>query len=161
MSAWEFQQLQNIAEKNNWHKFISMQNYLNLLYREEEREMLPYCANTGVGIIPWSSMAGGVLARPWGSATKRSENDKHKLPYGAVEVQKAILERVEELSQKKNVPMSAISTAWVLQKGACPILGLGSKERIDDAILALNVKLTEAEIDYLEEPYQPRSVTGY
>ncbi|KAK5331681.1 CSG1/SUR1-like protein [Exophiala xenobiotica] len=161
MAAWEFQQLQTIAEKNKWHKFISMQNYLNLLYREEEREMLPYCAATGVGVIPWSSMAGGVLARPWGSVTKRSENDKHKLPHGTVEAQKAILERVEELAHKKDVPMSAISTAWVLQKRACPILGLGSKQRIDDAILALKVKLTEDEVDYLEEPYLPRPVTGY
>ncbi|EXJ84069.1 alcohol dehydrogenase [Capronia epimyces CBS 606.96] len=161
MAAWEFQQLQTIAEKNNWHKFISMQNYMNLLYREEEREMLPYCKDTGVGIIPWSSMARGILARPWGSSTRRDETDQHKLPTGAEIVDKTIVGRVEELAKKKGVPMSAISTAWVLHKGASPILGLNSKERIDDALVALRVQLTEEEVRYLEDPYQPRPIVGY
>ncbi|OAL27049.1 hypothetical protein AYO20_09857 [Fonsecaea nubica] len=161
MSAWEFQQLQAIADKNGWHKFISMQNYLNLLYREEEREMLPYCEDTGVGILPWSPLAGGMLARPWGSTTKRDETDQHKLPHGMVEVQKIIVERVEELARKKGVPMSAISTAWVLRKGACPILGLTSKERIDDAVLALQVNLTDEETRKTEEEDDLKRVDGF
>jgi len=161
MAAWELQRLQSIAEKNGWHKFISMQNYMNLLYREEEREMLPYCAHAGIGILPWSPVAQGVLARPWGSVTKRDQTDRNKLPTGAEEVGKTIVDRVEELAGKKGVPMAAISTAWVLRKGGSPILGLSSKERVDEALLALQVELTDEEIQYLEEPYQSRSIVAY
>lgn len=161
MSAWEFQQLQSIADKNGWHKFISMQNYLNLLYREEEREMLPCCAHTGVGVIPWSPIARGILARPWGSVTKRTQTDQNKLPPGEEEVEKAIVDRVEELASRRGVPMATISTAWLLQKGVNPIIGFGSKERIDQSLLALQVQLSQTEIQYLEEPYRPRLVMGH
>jgi aryl-alcohol dehydrogenase-like predicted oxidoreductase len=161
MAAWELQRLQSIAEKNGWHKFISMQNYMNLLYREEEREMLPYCAYAGIGVLPWSPVAQGVLARPWGSVTKRDQTDLNKLPTGAEEVGKIIVNRVEELAVKKGVPMAAISTAWVLRKGGNPILGLSTKERVDESLLALQVQLTEEEVQYLEEPYQSRSIVAY
>ena len=165
MATWEFQQLQNLAEKHNWHKFISMQNYYNLLYREEEREMLPYCADSGVGIIPWSPIARGVLARPWGSRnTKREETDQF---LGALirsrenEVDQAIVGRVEKVAQQKGVPMAAVATAWVLSKGANPIVGLSSKGRIDSAVAAISMELSEEDIQYLEEPYLPKVISGY
>lgn len=165
MATWEFQQLQNLAEKHNWHNFISMQNYLNLLYREEEREMLPFCTDTGVGIIPWSPIARGVLARPWGSRnTKREETDQF---LGALirsrenEVDQAIVGRVEEIAKRKGVPMAAVATAWVLSKGANPIVGLSSKERIDSAVAAISIELSEEEVKFLEEPYLPKVISGY
>lgn len=156
--------MQNVAERHNWHKFISMQNYYNLLYREEEREMLPYCADTGIGIIPWSPVARGKLARPWGSGkTKREETDAYM---GALidrenEVDKTIVDRVEEIAQRKGVGMAAIATAWALSKGANPIVGLNTKDRIDQAVVAISVKLSDAEVTYLEEPYLPKVITGY
>jgi aryl-alcohol dehydrogenase-like predicted oxidoreductase len=160
MATWEFQQMQNIAEKNGWHKFISMQNYMNLLYREEEREMIPYCQDTGVGIIPWSPISRGILARPWkAEITKRQETDQNALP--GADCDEKIVSRVEEISKKRGVTMAAVATAWVLQKGASPILGLTSKERVDQSLQALKLKLTYDEIKYLEELYVPRSVQGY
>jgi aryl-alcohol dehydrogenase-like predicted oxidoreductase len=156
--------MQNIAEKHGWHRFISMQNYLNLIYREEEREMIPYCKATGVGIIPWSPIARGMLARPWGStATKREQTDAYlaSLITRENEADKAVVDRVEEVARKRGVPMATVATAWVWTKGANPVLGLGSKQRIDQAVEALNFKLSEAEIKYLEEPYLPKNVSGY
>ena len=168
MAAWEFQELQYIAEKHGWVKFISMQNYYNLLYREEEREMIPFCNNAGVGLVPWSPIAGGILARPWREdeqpTTARSSNDGtvlNMIKQNANETDKQIVQRVEELAKKKGVSMAQIATAWNLAKGVHPIMGLSSKERIDQAIASLKVQLDEEEIKYLEEPYQPKPVTGY
>ncbi|KAL8965251.1 MAG: hypothetical protein Q9183_003953, partial [Haloplaca sp. 2 TL-2023] len=165
MAAWEFQTLQNIAEKNGWHKFISMQNYYNLIYREEEREMLPYCADTGVGCIPWSPVARGVLTRPWSDrSSARETTDPFMM--GMVrtretEVDKMVVDRLEEVAKKKGVKMAQLATAWVLSKNMVnPILGLGSKERIDEAVAAIKVKLTEEEAAYLEEPYLPKTIQG-
>lgn len=166
MAAWEFQSLQNIADKHGWHKFISMQNYHNLLYREEEREMMPYCADTGVGCIPWSPIARGVLARPWGDrSTLRDSTDKflHNLIRAReTEVDKAIVDRLEEIAKKKGVKMAQVAAAWVLRRNmVSPIIGLGSKERIDEAVAALQVKLTDEEAKYLEEPYLSKPIQGY
>lgn len=166
MAAWEFQQLQNIAEKHGWHKFISMQNYYNLLYREEEREMIPYCNNTGVGLIPWSPIARGVLARPWDSrGTEREKGDgflKALIRSRETEVDKTIVDRVEEVAKKKGISMAQVGTAWCLSKsGVSPILGMASEDRIDQAVAAVKVKLTEEEMKYLEEPYLPKAVAGY
>ena len=166
MAAWEFQELQYIAEKHGWVKFISMQNYYNLLYREEEREMIPFCQNTGVGLIPWSPIARGVLARPWDErSTKREGTDrllKMMIRSKENEVDKAIVDRVQEIAQKRGVKMAQVATAWCLSKTYVhPIMGLSSKERIDQAIASLKVQLDEEEIKYLEEPYQPKPVTGY
>jgi aryl-alcohol dehydrogenase-like predicted oxidoreductase len=164
MAAWEFQMMQNIADKRGWHRFISMQNYFNLIYREEEREMIPYCKATGVGIIPWSPVARGVLARPWGSgASKREETDAYlaALISRDNEADKSIVDRVEEVAKKRGEPMATIAMAWVLRKGANPVVGLGSKERIDQAVKAMGLVLSEDETRYLEEPYLPKNVTGY
>lgn len=165
MAAWEFQTLQNIAERNGWHKFISMQNYHNLIAREEEREMIPYCVDTGVGVIPWSPMARGVLARPWGSrSTTREATDgalKMLVRSRETETDKAIVDRVEEIAKKKGVSMAQVAIAWSLQNpNENPILGLNSKERIDEAVGAIKVKLTPEEVKYLEEPYLPKGLSA-
>ncbi|KAF4206168.1 hypothetical protein CNMCM8927_005275 [Aspergillus lentulus] len=165
MAAWEFQTLQNIAARNGWHQFISMQNYHNLLAREEEREMIPYCLDSGVGLIPWSPMARGVLARPWGARSSIRENSDAALQLlvrsRETEVDKAIVDRVEEIAKKKNITMAQVAIAWVLSHPKeNPILGLSSKERIDEAVAAIKVQLTPDEIKYLEEPYRPKALTA-
>jgi aryl-alcohol dehydrogenase-like predicted oxidoreductase len=165
MAAWEFQTLQNIADKHGWHKFISMQNFHNLIYREEEREMMPYCHDTGVGVIPWSPLARGILTRPWkSSATKRQRTDgflKSIILARETETDAAVVNRVEEVAKKKGVSMTAVATAWSLSKGVMPIIGLNSKQRIDEACENVKVKLTEEDIKYLEDPYLPKTITGY
>jgi aryl-alcohol dehydrogenase-like predicted oxidoreductase len=165
MPAWEFQMLQNVAEKHGWHKFISMQNYYNLLYREEEREMIPYCRATGVGCIPWSPNARGVLARPWGSAdSSRATHDAtlSRLIDRENKVDEAIVAAVEQVAKARGLPMTAIVTAWCLSKeGVNPIVGLNSIERIDEVTAAVKIVLTEDEIATLEAPYVPKAVIGY
>ncbi|EOD46585.1 putative aryl-alcohol dehydrogenase protein [Neofusicoccum parvum UCRNP2] len=165
MAAWEFQMLQNIAARHGWHQFISMQNYHNLLYREEEREMIPYCKATGVGLVPWSPIARGALARPFDSrATTREQTDnflKALIRSRETDVDRAIVGRVEEVAAKKGVSMAAVATAWCIGKGVNPIIGLGSKERIEEAVRSSNLKLTEEEVKYLEEPYLPKPIAGY
>ncbi|GAD94440.1 aryl-alcohol dehydrogenase [Paecilomyces variotii No. 5] len=164
MAAWEFQTLQNIAARNGWHQFISMQNYHNLLAREEEREMIPYCQDTGVGLIPWSPMARGVLTRPWGDRSSVRESTDRVVSFlvrnRETEGDKAIVDRVQEIAKKKGVSMAQVATAWSLShKGMNPILGLNSRERIDEAVAAIKVKLSEEEIKYLEEPYVAKGIS--
>ncbi|OJD40718.1 alcohol dehydrogenase [Diplodia corticola] len=168
MAAWEFQLLQSIAATHHWHRFISMQNYHNLLYREEEREMIPYCRATGVGLVPWSPVARGALARPFASrgATLRDRTDNFlnamvRGREGEADADAAIVGRVEELAGKRGVSMAAVATAWVLAKGECPILGLSTKERIEEAVRNSNFVLSDDEIRYLEEPYRPKAIVGY
>ncbi|KAH6991457.1 NADP-dependent oxidoreductase domain-containing protein [Ilyonectria sp. MPI-CAGE-AT-0026] len=167
MPAWEFQTLQNIAQKNGWHQFISMQNYYNLLYREEEREMIPYCRDIGIGCIPWSPNARGILTRPWNAldvnTSLRSQHDV-AIPrlYGREsEIDKAIVDAVEEIAKARQLPMAVIATAWCLHKGVNPIVGLNTKERIDEAVLAAKTALTEEEVEKLEAAYQPKNMTGH
>ena len=165
MAAWEFQTLQNIASRNGWHQFISMQNYYSLIGREEEREMIPYCHDTGVGIIPWSPIARGVLARPWGDrSTVRESTDgalKFMLRSRETEADKAIVDRVEELAKKKGASMAQVAMAWSLSHhNVNPIVGFNSKQRIDEAVGSIKVKLEDTEIQYLEEPYIPKSITA-
>ncbi|CRG91137.1 Putative aryl-alcohol dehydrogenase C977,14c [Talaromyces islandicus] len=161
MAAWEFQQLQNIAERNGWHKFISMQNYHNLIYREEEHEMIPYCNNTGIGLIPWSPVARGALARPWATRnTLREEKDAglQLLVRGRDDqVNEEIVSRVEEVAKKLGKTMAQVAIAWTLSKNMCPIVGLNKKERIDEAVEATKFQLSEEDINYLEEPYLPKA----
>ncbi|RAL02817.1 aldo/keto reductase [Aspergillus ibericus CBS 121593] len=163
MAAWEFQSLQNISTQNGWHKFISMQNFHNLLAREEEREMIPYCLDTGVGLIPWSPLARGVLARPWGVRSTIRENTdlslKSIIRDRESAVDEAIVRRVEEVAKKKGVSMAQVAIAWCLSHpGENPILGLNSKERIDEAVDAIGVELTVEEMEYLEELYVPKGI---
>ena len=157
--------LQWIARIHGWHEFVSMQNYHNLLYREEEREMLPYCASTGVGLIPWSPVARGALCRPWNSRnTKREETDDFLEEYireGETDVDKQIVDRVEGVAKKHGVSMTCIATAWSIYKGCCPIIGLNSKGRVEEAVFNANFQLSEEDAKYLEEPYMPRPIQGY
>ncbi|CAK7212885.1 CSG1/SUR1-like protein [Sporothrix curviconia] len=163
MAAWEFQALQNVADKHGWHKFISMQNFYNL------REMIPYCRDAGVGLIPWSPMARGALARPYGSReTVREGSDRmlKNLRSRESATDKKIIDRVEQLAQKKGVSMATIATAWCLtKKDVNPILGLSSKERIDQAVASVQFAagggLTEEDVAFLEAEYVPKAVMGY
>lgn len=165
MAAWEFQALQNIADKHGWHRFVSMQNYYNLLYREEEREMIPYCNDAGVGVIPWSPIARGALARPWAArATAREASDRYlqtQIRARETEVDKTIVGRLEEVAAKHGVSMTCVATAWCLGKGVNPIIGLSSKERIDEAVRNSRFVLPQEDARYLEEPYLPKPVSGY
>ncbi|ODV97911.1 hypothetical protein PACTADRAFT_73575 [Pachysolen tannophilus NRRL Y-2460] len=161
MKAYEFANLQFIAEKNHWHKFISMQNYYNLIYREEEREMIPYCNEFNVGLIPWSPNARGLLTRPLSSNSDRTKSDKSMTRLNLDKIENdadvEIIKRVEELSKRKNVSMAAIATAWVINKGQTPIVGINKEERIDDLLIAAKLQLTKEELQYLEEPYAPKA----
>jgi len=170
MAAWEFQTLQNIADKHGWHKFVSMQNYYNLLYREEEREMIPYCRDTGVGLIPWSPIARGALSRPFSDRSTQRENSDRMLKAmirgRESEIDKQVIGRVEEIAKKHGVSMTTIATAWCLSKDKVnPIIGLSSKERINQAVesvqFASSGKLTAEDIAYLEKDYAPKQIQGY
>jgi aryl-alcohol dehydrogenase-like predicted oxidoreductase len=165
MYAWQFAKAQAVAEKNGWTRFVSMQNFLNLLYREEEREMLPLCKTDGVGVIPWSPLARGRLARPWDSVTDRSEKDAFgRKIYGSVtEADRAIVEKVSEIAGRHGVTMAQVALAWVLQKSevTAPIIGATRHEHLSDALAALELKLTPAEVSELEAPYLPRPVAGF
>lgn len=162
MWTYQFARMQFIAEKNGWTKFVSMQNCYNLCYREEEREMNKFCKETGVGLIPYSPLNGGFLARPIGVVTARSKvNAAH---FGAkTEADEAINKRVKDLAQKKGVKMAQIALAWLRAKGAIPIVGLNSPsiERMDEACALKDIKLTEEEVKVLEEPYVPKQVVGH
>jgi aryl-alcohol dehydrogenase-like predicted oxidoreductase len=139
--------------------------YSSLIYREEEREMIPYCNATGVGLIPWSPIARGALTRPWDDRTtvrEKSDAFLHALVRSREnEIDKAIVGRVEEVAKKRGVSMATIATAWCVAKGVRPIIGLGSKERIDQAVDNARYKLSEEDIKYLEEPYMPKTIQGY
>ena len=165
MFAWQFAKAQAVAERNHWTRFVSMQNFVNLLYREEEREMLPLCKSEGVGVIPWSPLARGRLARAWGTTTNRSEKDVFgKKIYAAVsESDRAIIEKVAEMARRRGVPMAQVALAWVLQKSevTAPIIGATKPEHLREAIASLELKLTGAEVAELEAPYVPHPVAGF
>jgi aryl-alcohol dehydrogenase-like predicted oxidoreductase len=156
--------LNNIARHNGWHTFISMQGSYNLLYREEEREMIPYCQHVGIGLIPFAPLARGVLARPWSTPATHRETIDTSVQVErtrGTDVEREIVRRVEELALKRNVRMAAVACAWLLSKGAHPVVGLGNTERVDRVLEALTLNLTAEELRWLEEPYQPREVVGF
>ncbi len=165
MFAWQFLKAQHTAEIRGWTKFVSMQNYVNLLYREEEREMLPLCEAEGVGVIPWSPLARGRLTRDWEESSKRSENDAfgRTLYDKTEEADRRVVEAVAEVARERGVPRAQIALAWVLQKSAvtAPIVGATKTHHLDDAVAALSIKLTDEEIRRLEEPYVPHAVIGH
>lgn len=165
MYTWQFQKAQYVAEKNGWTKFVSMQNHLNLLNREEEREMVPFCREENIALTPYSPLASGRLARPWSKSTERSESDKiAKRKYGSTEeADRKVVERVAELADKKGVPMVQISLAWLMQKEpvTIPIIGSTKLSHLESAVPAVSVELSQEEIDFLEEPYIPHEVVGH
>lgn len=162
MHAWQFQKLQNIAEKNGWTKFVTMQNHYNLMYREEEREMNPYCLDSGVGLIPWSPLAGGRLTRSWGIQTERNKIDavSPMVWDRSLDLDIPVIENLEKLAKEKGITMAQMALAWLLSKSAVtsPIVGSTSIRHIEEAVSALEINLSEEEISALEEPYKPHAV---
>ncbi|MCS7060646.1 MAG: aldo/keto reductase, partial [Anaerolineae bacterium] len=150
---------------HGWARFVSMQNHYNLIYREEEREMMPLCRAEGIGSIPYSPLASGRLTRDWSETTLRYETDQiQKMKYdAAAEMDRPIVERVAELAQKHGVPRAQIALAWLLHKPpvVAPIVGATKISHLEDAVAALSVSLSQEEMNYLEEPYQPHRIVGH
>lgn len=165
MYAWQFQKALNVAEKNNWTRFVSMQNHYNLIYREEEREMLPFCKDQKIASTPYSPLASGRLSRDWSETTKRFESDQIAVSkYGSTaDADKLVVERVAEIAQKRGVPRTQIALAWLLQKDsvAAPIIGTTKISNLEDAVSSLGIKLTSEEIMYMEAPYVPHRIVGH
>ena len=167
MYAWQFAKALYIARQNGWVRFVSMQNHYNLVYREEEREMIPLCLDQGIGVIPWSPLARGFLAgnrtRDRGGETARAQSDDfaHRMYYQENDFQ--TLERVQKLAQGRGVSVAQIALAWMLHKPAitAPIIGASKLYQLEEAIAALQIKLSAEEIAQLEEPYQPHPVLGH
>ncbi|MFK4566010.1 aldo/keto reductase [Enterococcus sp. UD-01] len=164
MYAWQFAKAQAVAEKHGWTKFVSMQNHLNLLYREEEREMLPLCEDQKIAVTPYSPLAAGRLTRDWEATTKRFLTDTTaQSKYDSTEEQdKIIVQRVAELAEKRGVKRAQIALAWLLQKQpvVAPIIGATKESHLLDALPALELQLSTEEVAYLEESYLPHKVVG-
>jgi 1-deoxyxylulose-5-phosphate synthase len=166
MFAWQFQKALHVAETHGWTRFASMQNHLNLIYREEEREMLPLCRSEGIGVTPYSPLASGRLTRDWSSeATMRSETDQiARSKYDATaETDRLVVERVAEVAERLGVERTHVALAWLLQKDpvTATIVGATKESHLESAIGALSVTLTPEDVAYLEEPYVPHPVVGH
>ncbi|MDO3412237.1 aldo/keto reductase [Saccharibacillus sp. CPCC 101409] len=165
MYAWQFQKALYTSDRYGWTKFVSMQNHLNLIYREEEREMLPLCRAEGIGVTPYSPLASGRLTRDISDTTQRSESDQvQKSKYdGTAEADRIIIERVAELANRYEVPRTHIALSWLLHKEpiAAPIIGATKLDHLEYAIGALDLKLTMEDLAWLEEPYTPHTIIGH
>ena len=170
MFAWQFALLQFTATLNHWTTFVSMQDFYNLLYREEEREMMPFCKYTGTGLLAWSPLARGLLCRPYNSRYEsvRSRTDprlehfflQHKNTVEGCR-DREICEKVEKIAQGKGVSMASVVLSWVLAKGSLPVVGLSSVSQMNDAVRALSVQLNSEELSLLESSYQPKTVRAH
>ncbi|MHA7819700.1 MAG: aldo/keto reductase [Erythrobacter sp.] len=163
MYAWQFAKAQETARANGWTPFISMQNQLNLIYREEEREMLPLCEDEGIGVIPWSPLARGRLARPPGEETVRSKTDGFgKVIYPEDEADDAVIRALEAVAKERGTEMASLALAWHFTRPAvvAPIIGASKPHHIDAAVAALDIVLSDAELKALEQPYRPKWPTG-
>jgi 1-deoxyxylulose-5-phosphate synthase len=165
MYAWQFAKALHLARENGWTRFVSMQNFYNLLYREEEREMLPLCKDERIAVLPWSPLARGRLARPADAETARTQTDIYagKLFAGSVESDRKVLEQLSAIATAREVPRAQVALAWVIQKSVvtAPIVGASKPQHLDDALAALTLDLTESELEQLEAPYAPHSVVGH
>jgi 1-deoxyxylulose-5-phosphate synthase len=165
MYAWQFAKALHLARENHWTPFVSMQNFYNLLYREEEREMLPLCADERIAVLPWSPLARGRLARPWDTETPRSQTDPYadKLFAASMESDRRVVEQVVAIAAAREVPRAQVALAWLTQKSTvtAPIVGASKPQHLDDALAALTLNLTESEIALLEAPYVPHVVAGH
>jgi aryl-alcohol dehydrogenase-like predicted oxidoreductase len=164
--AWQFAKALYLADRHGWTRFVSMQNHYNLLYREEEREMMGLCQAEGIGVIPWSPLARGRLTRAWQSETTlRSESDAYgKTLYSRTEeADRRVVERLGEIAERRGIPPAQIALAWLLAKPGVtsPIVGASKPHHLEDAVAALNVRLTPEEMTALEEPYVPHPVLGF
>ncbi|HEY0639424.1 MAG TPA: aldo/keto reductase [Pseudonocardiaceae bacterium] len=162
MHAWQFAKALFTADLNGWTRFVTMQNHYNLLYREEEREMLPLCLDQGVGVLPWSPLARGRLTRDWDAVTGRSETDR----FGRALYQEGdrdIVSRVAAVATARGVPRATVALSWMLGKEAvtAPIIGATRPQHLDDAVAALDLELSAEEVARLEEPYAPRAIAGF
>jgi aryl-alcohol dehydrogenase-like predicted oxidoreductase len=166
MWAWQFQKALHVAEQHGWTRFVSMQNHLNLIYREEEREMMPLCRAEGIGSIPYSPLAAGRLTRDWtADSSVRAETDQvAKMKYDTTaDADRQVVARVAVLAEKLGVLRVHIALAWLLQKEpvTAPIIGATKLSHLEDAVGALDVKLSAEEVAFLEEPYVPHRVIGH
>jgi aryl-alcohol dehydrogenase (NADP+) len=167
MFAWQFAKSLHVCEANGWSKFVSMQNHYNLAYREEEREMIPLCIDQGIGLIPWSPMARGFFAgnrkREGGGETARANSDPFANGLYFRDEDFDVADRAQDVAKERGVTGSQIALAWILSKPhvTAPIIGATKMEHLDQAIAALDIKLSEAEIKQLEEPYKPHPVLGH
>ena len=165
--AWQFMKALALQRANGWSRYVSMQNHLNLLYREEEREMLPLCISEGIGVIPWSPLARGKLARPWEeepSTTRAATDEFSKSLYSrTADADRVVVERVQEVAKKRGLPMAQIALAWHLQKPGvtAPIVGATKPQHLADAIAAVDIELSAEEVKSLEAPYVPHPVAGF
>jgi aryl-alcohol dehydrogenase (NADP+) len=162
MYAWQFAKAQHAADRNGWTRFVSMQNHYNLLYREEEREMLPQCQDMGVGVIPWSPLARGRLTRDWDSETARAETDEFG---GSLyrDEDRAVVERVAAVAAGRGVPRAQVALAWLLAQPAVtsPIVGVTKRAHLDDAVAAVDLELSTDEVADLGAGYVPHAVAGH
>jgi aryl-alcohol dehydrogenase-like predicted oxidoreductase len=165
MHAWQFCKALHVSAANGWTRFVTMQNHYNLLYREEEREMLPLCAAEGIGVIPWSPLARGRLTRSWDEGSNRLEKDEvgKRLYADTVDADRRVVERVAAIAAARGLPPAQIALAWVLQNPVitAPIVGASKPHHLDDAIAALSVTLTAEEVAALEAPYVPHAIAGF
>lgn len=164
MFAWEFERLNQIAERKGWTRFVSMQNQYNLIYREEEREMMPLCMDRKIAVVPWSPLAGGRTAHPWGTRTHRNSiDDVSPMVWGSTEAEdKIVVDNLEQIAGELGYSMAQVSLAWMLSKPfiTSPIVGFTSPSHVDEAVAALDIRLTEDVIKRLEAPYVPHIKTG-
>jgi 1-deoxyxylulose-5-phosphate synthase len=165
MYAWQFARALGVSERHGWIRFVSMQNLVNLLYREEEREMLPLCAAEGIGVIPWSPQARGRLVRDWDYTSIRTETDDahQRLFSKSAEADRKVVDRVAAVAAARGIPRAQVTLAWLLSKPVitAPIVGATKLHHLDDALAPVNVKLSADEITSLEEPYVPHAVVGF
>jgi aryl-alcohol dehydrogenase (NADP+) len=162
MFAWQFAKAQHVAELHGWTKFVSMQDHYNLIYREEEREMLPLCADQGVGVIPWSPLARGRLTRDWDASTARAETDE----FGSTlyrDEDRTIVETVAAVAERREVPRARVALAWLLAQPVVtsPIVGVTKPEHLADAVAAVDLQLTAQEVEELGAGYVPHAVAGH
>jgi len=163
MWAWQFSTALHTSERNGWARFVSMQDHYNLLNREEEREMLPLCADQSIAVLPWSPLARGRLTRDWDESTSRSETDEFGKTLYDPASDKTIVERVATLAESRGVSRAQVALAWLLSKAVVtsPIVGVTKMTHLDDAIAAVDLELTAEEVAALEEPYAPHPVVGF
>lgn len=164
MYAWQFQKAQRVAERNGWTKFVSMQNHYNMIYREEEREMIPFCRDEKIAVTPYSPLASGRLTRDWSETSFRSETDQvqHSKYDGMMDADRGIVERLAEVAVNHGVTRDKIALAWLLQKSqvTAPIIGAQKESHLVSAVGALDVRLEQSEVAYLEELYIPHPPVG-
>ncbi len=165
MYAWQFQKALYTAEKNGWTRFVSMQNHLNLIYREEEREMIPLCKEEKIALTPYSPLASGRLTRDWSETTKRYETDRvQRDKYDStIDADRLVVERLAEVAEKHGVPRTQIALAWLMQKQpvTIPIIGATKISHLEAAVPSLEVRLSPEEISYMEEPYVPHRIVAH